>query len=112
MAEQGSVLKNANNFLPLKAYLLVQSPSPGQRFAGGASRNGSGETPVCALYGDPAAGIAERAGVAWFSATVTFNNGTNIASAAYAGRGSDVAIVMVGDLSAEGSDRQTLRPGR
>ena len=42
------------------------------------------------------------------SATVTYNNGTDLASAAALAAASDVAIVMVGDISAEGVDRSTL----
>ncbi|HEY4138221.1 MAG TPA: glycoside hydrolase family 3 C-terminal domain-containing protein, partial [Casimicrobiaceae bacterium] len=38
----------------------------------------------------------------------TYNDGTNIASAAALAASSDVAIVMVGDIESEGTDRTTL----
>jgi beta-glucosidase len=114
MAEQGSVLlKNANNFLPLKAASIQSIAVIGpQRFAGAAKLPGmapGGNVFVRAPYTvTPQQGLQNVLASLGSSATVTFNNGTNIASAAALAAASDVAIVMVGDLSVEGSDRATL----
>lgn len=115
MAEQGSVLlKNANNFLPLKAASISSIAVIGpQRFAGAAKLPGmapGGNVFVRAPYTvTPVQGLQNVLASLGSTATVTFNNGTNIASAAALAAASDVAIVMVGDLSVEGSIARRLR---
>ena len=42
------------------------------------------------------------------SAAITFNDGTNVSAAAAMAAAADYAIVFVGTLSSEGSDRQSL----
>jgi beta-glucosidase len=114
MAEQGSVLlKNANGTLPLNASSLRSIALIGpQTFAGAAKFPATGPggfITVNAPYTvTPLQGLRNTLSALSSSATVTFNNGTDLASAVSLAAASDVAIVMVGDISLEGQDRPNL----
>lgn len=114
LAEQGSVLlKNANTILPLDARQLRSIAVIGpQTFAGAAKFPATGPggfITVNAPYSvTPVQGITNALATAGGSASVTFNNGTDLAAAATLAAQSDVAIVMVGDISLEGQDRVNL----
>jgi len=114
MAEAGSVLlKNANSTLPLNAAQLRSIAVIGpQRFAGAATFPATapgGSVVVPAPYTiTPVSGIKNVLTALGSSATVTFNDGTDLASAVALAQASDVSIIIVGDISAEGSDRSTL----
>ena len=114
MAEQGSVLlKNANGVLPLNASSVRSIALIGpQTFAGAAKFPATGPggfITVNAPYSvTPLQGLQNTLSALGSSASVTFNNGTNLASAVALAASSDVAIVMVGDISLEGQDRPNL----
>lgn len=113
MAEQGSVLlKNADNLLPLSdssvRTVAVIGPTS---FAGRAvmGANGPRRVTVPSPYTiTPEQGLRNTLGSLGSTATVTFNDAKDIASATALAAASDVAIVMVGDMSVEGSDRPNL----
>ena len=115
MAEQGSVLlKNENGVLPLNASSVRRSIAliGPQTFAGGAkfpAMGPGGCTTVVPNSVSPLDGLKNMLTALGSSASVTFNNGTNLASAVALAASSDVAIVMVGDISLEGQDRPTFR---
>lgn len=97
------LLKNAGGILPLPK---------GQRLAiigladAGAVVHGGGSGSVTPSYiVPPLQGIRAQAGE---GATVTFNNGTDIAAAAALAAASDYAVVFAGTLSHEGADRDSL----
>jgi beta-glucosidase len=111
IADQSAVLlKNANSVLPLNASALHSIALIGrQNLTAVAVTGGGGSSKVAPLYTvAPLQGLQSALGAAGSGATVTYNDGTNAASAAALAAASDVAIVMVGDIESEGTDRTTL----
>jgi beta-glucosidase len=114
ISEQGGVLlKNENDMLPLNASRLRSIALIGpQTFAGAAKFPATGPggfITVNAPYSvTPIQGLQNVLSALGSSATVTFDNGTNVAGAIALAASSDVAIVMVGDISLEGEDRANL----
>ncbi|NIK79560.1 beta-glucosidase [Paenibacillus castaneae] len=114
IGEQGSVLlKNDHSTLPLKAaslksVALIGTPT----FAGSAKFNSQGpsnEIVVTSPYTvTPEQGLNNALHALGSDASVTYNNASNIAEAAALAAKSDVAVVMVGDISREGVDRTSL----
>jgi beta-glucosidase len=104
-AEQGMVLlKNSGAALPLNASSLSSVAVIGP-YAGAAMTGGGGSSHVDPLFTvSPVQGI-ENADP---GATVTYNDGTDIASAVAAAQAASVAIVMVGDTESEGADQPSL----
>src|SRR5207247_9667122 len=104
MAEQGSVLlKNANGMPPLNASSLRSIALIGpQTFAGAAKFPATGPggfITVNAPYTvTPRQGLKNALSALGSSATVTFNDGSNVASAIALAESSDVAFVMVGGI--------------
>jgi beta-glucosidase len=108
LAQQGMVLlKNSSSTLPLKSATLKKIALIGP-YAGAAVTGGTGSSKVRPLYTvTPLAGLKKRAGS---SVTVTYSDGKDTAAAAALAKSSDVAIVMVGEISGEGEshERTTL----
>jgi beta-glucosidase len=102
IAEDGMVLlKNDGAMLPLNASQLHTIAVIGP-YASKAMTGGGGSSQVVPAYTvDPVPGIQNRVGA---SVSVTLADGSNIARAVSLAQGADVAIVMVGDSEAEGSD--------
>ncbi|HVV22555.1 MAG TPA: glycoside hydrolase family 3 C-terminal domain-containing protein, partial [Pseudonocardiaceae bacterium] len=103
-AEQGTVLLRDNdNQLPLSTdtkSIAVIGP-----YAGAAKTGGGGSSHVNPTYTvAPVAGIQARVP----NATVSYDDGSDPATAAALAARSDVAIVMVGDNETEGSDRPSM----
>lgn len=114
IGEQGSVLlKNDNDALPLDAASLDSVALIGaETFAGEAKFNSQGPSNqiiVTAPYTvTPEEGLNSVLDSLGSAATVTYNDATDVAAAAALAAESDVAVVMVGDISREGVDRSTL----
>jgi beta-glucosidase len=114
IGEQGSVLlKNDNRALPLKAealnsVALIGAPT----FAGAAKFNSQGPSDAIVVTSPytvtPEQGLNNALDALGSDATVTYNNASDIAAAAALAARSDVAVVMVGDISREGVDRTSL----
>lgn len=114
IGEQGSVLlKNDHSTLPLKAaslksVALIGTPT----FAGAAKFNSQGPSNAIVVTAPytvtPEQGLNNALQALGSDATVTYNNASNIAEAAALAAQSDVAVVMVGDISREGVDRSSL----
>ncbi|HEY3835604.1 MAG TPA: glycoside hydrolase family 3 C-terminal domain-containing protein [Bryobacteraceae bacterium] len=102
IAEAGMVLlKNNSGLLPLNAGQLHSIALIGP-YASAAKTGGGGSSQVVPAYTvAPLAGLQSRAGS---SVTITLNSGSNITQAVSVAQSADVAIVMVGDDEAEGSD--------
>jgi beta-glucosidase len=102
--EQSAVLlKNSAGALPLTA---AQSKIAVIGTTAKSSAQGGGSSQVNPLSVDNAYdAIVSRAGT---NATVTYNDGSDTASAATTAAAADVAVVFVRDSSSEGSDRSTL----
>jgi beta-glucosidase len=102
IAENGMVLlKNSADTLPLDASRLKSIALIGP-FAGKAVTGGGGSSHVIPLYTvDPVEGMRGRAGSA---INVSFADGSDAQSAAAIAKSADVAIVMIGELEAEGHD--------
>ncbi len=105
-AEQGMVLlKNEGGQLPLSASspssIAVIGP-----YAGAAMTGGGGSSHVNPLLTvSPVQGIQDAVGP---NVSVSYNDGSDVASAAAAAAAADVAIVMVGDDETEGADEPGL----
>src|SRR5207249_8577517 len=99
-----------NGLLPLNASALHSIALIGrQNLTAVAVTGGGGSSKVAPLYTvTPLQGLQNALTAAGSNATVTYNDGTNIASAAALASASDVAIVIVGDIESEGTDRTTL----
>jgi beta-glucosidase len=111
IAEGSAVLlKNANGVLPLDASSVRSIALIGRaNLTNVALTGGGGSSKVVPLYAvTPIQGLRNVLSAAGSSATVNYNDGTNIASAAALASSSDVPIVMVGDIESEGTDRTTL----
>ncbi len=113
MAEQGSVLlKNAGGMLPLRAAAVRRVAIIGsETFAGKAVMGGNGprQVTVRAKYSiAPPQGLRNTLAALGSTATVTYNDGKNTAAATALAAASDVVIVMAGDKSVEGRDRENL----
>jgi beta-glucosidase len=108
-AEQGMVLlKNDDQALPLSAS-SVNSVALIGPYAGAAMTGGGGSSHVDPLLTvSPVQGIENVVGP---GVPVTYNDGSDIASAVAAAQASQVAIVMVGDTESEGSDQPSLDLG-
>jgi beta-glucosidase len=112
--EQSSVLlKNENGILPLDASRLRSIALIGpQTFAGAAKFPATGPggfITVNAPYSiTPLQGMQNVLSALGSTAAVTFSNGANVADAIALAASSDVAIVIVGDISVEGQDRANL----
>ncbi len=108
LAQQGMVLlKNNSSTLPLTTSAARRIALIGP-YAGAAVTGGTGSSKVRPLYTvSPLDGLKRRAGA---GATVNYNAGTDTAAAAALARSSDVAIVMVGEISGEGEghERKTI----
>ncbi|HEY1699908.1 MAG TPA: glycoside hydrolase family 3 C-terminal domain-containing protein [Trebonia sp.] len=105
-AEQGMVLlKNSGSALPLSASSLHSIAVIGP-YAGAAMTGGGGSSHVDPLYTvSPVQGIENAAGP---GVSVSYNDGSDLASAAAAAKAADVAVVMVGDTESEGADQSSL----
>jgi beta-glucosidase len=96
------LLKNSVNLLPLNASKIHSIALIGlSSWAGAAKTGGGGSSGVKPIYTvTPLDGLKNQAS----DATITYNDGTDLASAAAAAKAADVAIVMVGDARTEGTD--------
>jgi beta-glucosidase len=107
------LLKNANGLLPLDASKIKTIALIGQTPFSNAFVGGGGSSTVSPLYEvTPQQGLQNVLTQLGSSATVTLlvaaNNGSNNAAAAALAASSDVAIVMAGVVTSEGSDRPNL----
>jgi beta-glucosidase len=103
IGEASSVLlKNSANLLPLNASTTHSIALIGQSaWAGVAKSGGGGTAGVHPIYTvTPLAGLQKQVP----NATITYNDGSNLTSAAAAAKAANVAIVMVGDARKEGTD--------
>jgi beta-glucosidase len=114
-AEEGIVLlKNERNFLPLRSGIKSIALIGAEWFAGMATlppRNGNPAeltTVVPPFTVTPEQGLRNTLAEIGSAATVTYNNGSDIASAVALALQSDVAIVMVGNTPRETRDLPTL----
>ena len=116
-AEEGIVLlKNEGNFLPLGKNIRSVALIGAQWFAGMATlppRNGNPAELTTVISPPqftitPEQGLRNTLAKIGSAATVTYNNGSDIASAVALARQSDVAIVMVGNTPRETRDIPTL----
>src|SRR6185312_2944812 len=116
-AEEGVVLlKNEGNFLPLGNNIRSVALIGAQWFAGMASlppRNGNPHELTNVISPPqftvtPTQGLKNALTKIGATATVTYNNGSDIRSAVALARQSDVAIVMVGDTPRETRDLPAL----
>jgi beta-glucosidase len=116
-AEEGIVLlKNEGNFLPLGNNIRSVALIGAQWFAGMASlppRNGNPHELTTVISPpqftiSPEQGLKDALAKIGSAAAVTYNNGSDIASAVSLARQSDVVIVMVGDTPRETRDIPTL----
>jgi beta-glucosidase len=114
-AEEGIVLlKNEGNFLPLGNDTRSVALIGAGWFAGMATLpprnlNPAELTTVIPPFTiTPEQGLKNALAKIGATATVTYNNGSDIGSAVALARRSDVAIVMVGDTPRETRDRKTL----
>lgn len=97
------LLKNDKSVLPLpkdKKIAVIGFGKQGAVIHGG----GSGSV-VASFISTPFDGIVAQAGS---GATVTFSNGTDLNEAVGLAKAADYAIVFVGTVSSEGSDRKSL----
>ena len=108
-AEQGMVLlKNDDQALPLSASSVSSVAVIGQ-YGGAAMTGGGGSSHVDPLLTvSPVQGIENVVGP---NVPVTYNDGSDIASAVAAAEASQVAVVMVGDTESEGADQPNLDLG-
>lgn len=102
IAEQGMVLlKNDGPMLPLDASQLHSIAVIGP-YASNAMTGGGGSSQVVPAYTvDPVPGIQSRVGSA---VSVTLADGSSVSRAVSLAQSADLAIVMVGDSEAEGTD--------
>jgi beta-glucosidase len=105
IAEQAAVLlKNDHATLPLDAGAVGSVAVIGP-YAGAAKSGGGGSSHALPLYTvNPVDGIKNRVP----GATVSYADGSDLATAAATAAAADVAVVMVGDDEAEGKDRPNL----
>jgi beta-glucosidase len=111
IAEQSAVLlKNVDGQLPLDASALRSIALIGPHMhARDANTGGEGSSKVVPLYTiTPMQGLRDVLDRLGSSATVTYDDGAEIAAAATLAASSDIAIVMVGDNHTEGADRSNL----
>jgi beta-glucosidase len=114
-AEEGIVLlKNERNFPPLAASINSVALIGAEWFAGMATippRNGNPAelaTVIPPFTVTPEQGLRNALAKVGSAATVTYNNGSDIARAVALARQSEVAIVMVGNTPRETRDLPTL----
>ncbi len=113
IAEQGSVLlKNAGSVLPLSASLHSIALIGAKTFAAVAKLPTTGPSGTITVKAPftvtPIEGLKSALKTLGSSATVTFDDGTDLARAKSLAAKSDVAIVIAGDISIEGQDRPNL----
>ncbi len=96
------LLKNSANLLPLDASKIHSIALIGlEPWAGTAKSGGGGTAGVHPIYKiTPLDGLKNQVP----TATITYNDGTDLTAAAAAAKAADVAIVMVGDERKEGGD--------
>jgi len=102
-AQSTVLLKNNNGILPLpqnKKIAIIGFGKDGAVIHGG----GSGSV-VASFVSTPFDGISAQAGQ---GATITFSNGTDLDEATSIAKAADYAVVFVGTVSSEGSDRKSL----
>jgi beta-glucosidase len=106
VAEQSAVLlKNAGSTLPLSAGTLHSIAVVGP-YAQQAHPGGGGSSHVNPLYAvSPVQGIQQRVGP---GVAITSSDGADLAQSAQLAAAADVAVVIVGDVEREGSDRKNL----
>lgn len=106
VAERGAVLlKNRHSMLPLDASSLRSIAVVGT-YADTAMTGGGGSSHVKPYYSvSPVQGIKQRVGS---GVSVTTADGTNVGQAATVASKSDVAVVVVNDEEAEGTDRANI----
>jgi beta-glucosidase len=106
IADAGTVLlRNQNRALPLSPNSAKSIAVIGP-YAGAARTGGGGSSHVNPLYTvDPVTGIKNAVGP---NAMVSYDDGSNLATAAATAKAANVAIVMVGDDETEGTDRTSL----
>ena len=107
------LLKNASSILPLNAKSLRTVALFGSKTLAGAAKlpktGPGGILMVNAPYTvSPLEGLQNTLKTLASSASVTYNEGTDLAAAATLAAKADVAIVMVGDNSVEAEDRANL----
>jgi beta-glucosidase len=116
-AEEGIVLlKNDGNFLPLGKNIRSVALIGAEWFAGMASlppRNGDPAELTMVVSPPqftitPAQGLRNTLTAIGSAATVTYNNGSDIASAVALAQGSEIVILMVGNTPRETRDIKTL----
>ncbi|MGH9629692.1 MAG: glycoside hydrolase family 3 C-terminal domain-containing protein [Bryobacteraceae bacterium] len=116
-AEEGIVLlKNEGNFLPLGSNIRSVALIGAEWFAGMAAlppRNGQWEELATVISPpqftiSPEQGLRNTLAEIGSAATVTYNNGSNIASAVALARQSDVVVLMVGNTPRETRDIPNL----
>jgi len=108
------LLKNNGNILPLNASQIHSIALIGQAtFANAAAAGGGGSSRVAPTYTvTPLQGLQNVLTRLGSSATVNLvvvtNNNSNLAAAVSAAQAADIAIVMAGVVTSEGSDRPNL----
>jgi beta-glucosidase len=110
IAVQSAVLlKNARGVLPLDTSSLRSIALVGRADLADAAVTGGGSSKVVPLNTvTPMQALRRVLIAAGSTATLTYNDGTNITSAVALASASDVAIVIVGDIESEGADRKSL----
>jgi beta-glucosidase len=114
ISEASSVLlKNVNGLLPLDASKIHSIALIGQSPFSNAFVGGGGSSTVSPLYEvTPQQGLqnvlASLGSIASANLVVVANNNSNLAAAVSAAQAADVAIVMGGVITSEGSDRPNL----
>jgi beta-glucosidase len=115
IAENGAVLlKNEGGMLPLGSDVGSIALIGPKEFAGKAKlppRSGTdiGETVVTPYTVTPQKGLENVIGDLGYNTKVTYNDGTDISSAAELAANSDVVLLMVGDLAQETQDKTNLK---
>jgi beta-glucosidase len=99
------LLQNSQGLLPLRPHARNRLALLGFASYGAVVHGGGSGSVVPSFIVTPLAGITAAAGP---EATIVFDNGTDIARASAVAADADVAIVFVGTLSSEGSDRASL----
>jgi beta-glucosidase len=99
------LLKNSRGQLPLQPDAIHALALIGP-YAGAALTGGGGSSQVVPLYTvTPIEGIKKYLGT---NATVTYNDGSDVAAAVAIAKTADLAVLMVGNKDREGQDRPNL----
>jgi beta-glucosidase len=110
VAEEGTVLlKNSGSILPLNPATVGSVAVIGADASGSPAYSGGGSASTTAGHQvTPLAGIRAAAGT---RVRVTYNDGTNLASAVAAARAAKVAVIFADYTEAEGSDLTSIDLG-